>query len=356
LEGKKVTANIGQIHGMMLEEALLYLLEVTGYRVVESAMMNGKHDPTLRDGHAGLEILGRGSVHPIDAVMDFAIAQPFSTPQRLLIEAKFKTQKTGIEAVRNAVGIVKDISEYWGAKDQIPPKPRYQYRYAIFSTSAYTNPAQKYAYAHDIGLIPLERSPFLQPILKSIQTLVINHFYTPLNDKTFGQLRRAIRERIRDSKSLAFRELVLPKYVPLVEEFCRECRWLNGVLIGCIARQFPILLVPHPDVRIDELKTQFKVEIHWDQEGFYLRQVNSDRNLFSFDLPEELFKIYAEQGLLCEMHKLDSKSDLSEIQAMVMYDSQARAITFQFEPDWIEKYFEKVSINLAEETDDKSER
>lgn len=353
-----MTANIGQIHSMLLEEALLYLLEVSGYRTVESAVVNGKRDPTLQDSPAGLEVLGRGGVHQIDTVADLVIAQPFSSPQRLLLEAKFRTQKTGIDAIRNAIGILKDINEYWVFRDKLPPKAQYHYQYAIFSTSSYTSVAEKYAYAHDIYLIPLARSAFFKPIINAIQTLNINCFNTPITDKSFGQLRKAVRERLRDSKSSTFRDLIVNKSVPLIEDFFRECRWLNGVLLGMIARQFPILLVPHPDLRIDELKNQYKVEIQGDGEGFYLRQANSNKNLFSFDLPEELFKLYAKQGLLTDMETLDSKSkDMAEIQATLMYDGQARIITFEFEREWIDKYCNRLSGNLDEDgriTDERS--
>ncbi|MHC5726638.1 MAG: hypothetical protein ACYTXY_21370, partial [Nostoc sp.] len=145
---------------MLLEEALLYLLRLSGYRTVEKA----DDDLTLNNGHSGLEVLGRGGVHQIDAVADFIIAQPFSNPQRLLLEAKFRSDKTGIEVVRNAVGVLKDVSEYWVSRKEIPFKARYHYQYAVFSDSDYTSPAQKYAFAHDVYLIPLNSSVFFQPV------------------------------------------------------------------------------------------------------------------------------------------------------------------------------------------------
>lgn len=342
---------------MMLEEALLYLLEVSGYRRVEGATASGKNDPTLQDGTVGLEVLGRGEAHQIDAVADLAIAQPFSLPQRLLIEGKFRPQKTGIEVVRNAIAILKDIREYWVGKDKVPPKARYQYQYAIFSVSSYTSPAQQYAYAHDIYLIPLEKSAFFQPIIKAIKGLAINNFNTPVTEKALSQLRKAIREGIRDSQTSLFRDFMPSKYIPLMENFCRECRWVNGALIGMMARQFPILLVPHPDVRFDDLKSQEKVEIYTDGNGYYLRQASSGNLLFSFELPEDLFNLYAEQDILLQMQTFDYKTNyMLEIQSTVICKGEARAIAFQLDNDWLDQYRDRNRDNIDknEETKDKN--
>lgn len=78
-------ASTGQIRGAVLEEVLLYLLQLAGYRIVEYS----PKDPTLYQGPAGLEVLGRGGRHQIGAVADFAVGHPFSHPARLLVEAKF---------------------------------------------------------------------------------------------------------------------------------------------------------------------------------------------------------------------------------------------------------------------------
>jgi hypothetical protein len=69
---------------MLLEEAIIHLLRITGYQTVEWA----GSDPTLRDGSSGLQVIGRGGRHQIDAVGDFSVTLPFSHPQRLLVEAK----------------------------------------------------------------------------------------------------------------------------------------------------------------------------------------------------------------------------------------------------------------------------
>lgn len=59
--------NPGQIAGMLLEEAVLYLLEVSGYTPITEV----HNDPTLHQGRNGLEVQGRGGKHQIDAIADF---------------------------------------------------------------------------------------------------------------------------------------------------------------------------------------------------------------------------------------------------------------------------------------------
>lgn len=104
-------AKLAQIQGVLLEEVVLYLLQRSGYRTVEEVGT----DPTLSTCSAGLEVIGRGEHHQIDAIADFLLSPPFSSPQRLLVEAKCynEVRSIGLPLVRNAVGVLKDVSEYW---------------------------------------------------------------------------------------------------------------------------------------------------------------------------------------------------------------------------------------------------
>ena len=165
-------ATIGQIRGMLLEEAVLQLLRTAGYVPVERAGV----DPTLHDGPSGLEVCGRGGNHQADAVADFCIDLPFAHPQRLVVEAKcFSPQyRVGLPIARNAVGVVKDISEFWippAKRSGIVRASRYHYQYAMFSASGFTPDAESYAFAQDIYLIPLERSRYVEHVIKAIRSL-----------------------------------------------------------------------------------------------------------------------------------------------------------------------------------------
>src|SRR5688572_25790108 len=193
-------AKISHIRGMLLEEVLLHLLRATGYRTIE---MLGSDD-TLEIGPAGLCVRGRGCRHQIDAIAEFQVPHPFSHPQRLLVEAKcFKPgMRVGIEVPRNAVGVLKDVSEFWSLIDGAAiPKQRYHYQYALFSATDYTRDAQRYAFAHDIYLIPLGRSKHIRAIVRTNRAISPVEFgsATMNIDVSVSALRERIRQGLRNS-------------------------------------------------------------------------------------------------------------------------------------------------------------
>jgi hypothetical protein len=334
-------ATISQIRGMLLEEALLYLLQLSGYRTVGEA----GRDPTLHDGSSGLQVLGRGGKHQIDAIANFIVAHPFSHPQRLLVEAKcyaYDRNHVGIEVIRNAVGVLKDVGEYWVSRGGVPPKARYHYQYALFSATGYTSDAERYAYAQDIYLIPLAKSKFFKPIIDSIRKVNYQAFEAEsANDikVNMTRLRQAIRRRLKDSRISDLSQIVdKAEAKNFLEYFCRACRELKGAVLAMIAKQFPVFLVPNPEIELDQfLRDLHRVHIYWDNEAWYLYSVSNDTKLFSFDLPPELFELYAEQGVLSETLALDLNRDfLSEIQATVMLGERIRIVTFKLDKDWLE--------------------
>jgi len=67
------------------------------------------------------------------------------------------------------------------------------------------------------------------------------------------------------------------------------------------------------------------------------------RQLFSFDLPPELFNLYAEDGRLTESRALDLKSDmLSSFHAIVNVEGLTRLITFELDRDWITRVRRRI--------------
>lgn len=213
-------AIISQIRGMLLEEAVLHLLRTSGYTPVISA----GSDPTLYDGHSGLEVFGRGGKHQIDAIADPIISLPFSNSSRLIVEAKCFSgdRPVGLPIIRNAVGVLKDVSEFWA-----PPKnPNqlftirpYHYQFAIFSASGYSIEAERYAFAHDIYLIQYQNSFYMYPIIQKIRDITFNDFmartYTSIN-VNMTKLRKYVRNSIRygysnyppQMPSLALRKII----------------------------------------------------------------------------------------------------------------------------------------------------
>lgn len=164
-------ARISNIKAALLEEAILYLLEESGYSTVKPVANIHRIDPYLRNAHHGICVMGRGEMHQIDAIADYAFPPPFSNPLRLLCEAKYSERaKVGIGIIRNAVGVKKDVEEYFRPHRR-PPSYRYHYQYAVISSSGFTAKAQNYAYAQDIYLLDLSSN-----IYESIILGVIDHY------------------------------------------------------------------------------------------------------------------------------------------------------------------------------------
>ena len=334
-------ATISQIRGMLLEEALLRLLQTSGYQTVNKA----NSDPTLKDGHSGLEVMGRGSKHQIDAVADFSITPPFSYPQRLLVEAKCyaETRPVGLPILRNAVGVLKDVGEYWVSRDGLPPKTRYHYNYALFSASGYSANAEQYAYAHDIYLIPLSNSKYIQMIIDSIRALSYTHFGAPQWNSInmeMSVLRRVIRSIIEGQQE--YNELgevvIMERAKELLLNFCYSTREIEGAVLAMIAKRFPVFLVPSPRLQLSDLRDSYQVRIFWDHRSWYLTSADDGSDLFSFDLPIELFKLYANQGILSQSRALDLKKDfLREIQAILVVGNNIKVIQFQLDHDWLNR-------------------
>ena len=329
-------ATISQIRGMMLEEAILRLLQASGYVTIEDAA----NDPTLHNGPAGLEVLGRGCKHQLDAIADPKIMLPFTNPQRLVIEAKCYAidNPIGLSVIRNAVGVLKDISEYW-----IPPTTagrvstqRYHYQYSVFSASGYTSEAERYAFAQDIFLIQTQKSSFFNPVLKSIRGISHHDFgassFTDIQID-MGLLRRQIRNLIRNHANSGLN--VNPNAKNKILSYLDDLERIGWTLLGVIARRFPIHLVPAPGIDFLDLRDEILVRIMWDDESWYIDD-QTGRTLFSFDLPIELFNLYADSGVLSNTQALNLKAEtMNEIQATAFFDGRIKFFNFKLDLDWL---------------------
>lgn len=143
-----------QVKGYLLEIVLAKLLKVNGYDLVTST------DNEIVDlPRNGLNIKGRGGYHQFDSLGTFRITPPFTYPNRLFLEAKFYTSnKVGIDRVRMGIGILQDVNTNYFTVDMTEQElklPKYNYNYAIFSTSGFTDDAQRLALAHKIYLMDL---------------------------------------------------------------------------------------------------------------------------------------------------------------------------------------------------------
>ena len=327
-----------QVRGVLLEEAILMLLRASGYSTVASA----RDDPTLCEGPAGLNVLGRGGRHQIDAIADLRIGQPFSNPQRLLVEAKAYSEdrKVGLPIVRGAVGVLKDVSEYWvAAGPGQPAASRYHYQFAVFSTSEFTADAQNYAFAHDIYLLPLRGSSFFSPIVSAIEEAV----------EAIPADRNGRVDVVLSDVRYALRGLLQPG---LPRRPYGEFPWLRGIvvatrqigmsLIAVLGSAIPVFLTPRPGLNLNSLPLTGEIQIHFrtltPSASWTISLNASGEEIFTFDLPEQLFELYAVNGVLSKQAALDLKEEIfGQFTAIYAPEDEIRVFNFKLDREWVRR-------------------
>ncbi len=325
------------LRGLLLEEVILYILSWSGYVPI----LNASADTTLRDGTSGLEVRGRGTWHQIDAIADFSLVPPFSNPQRLLVEAKFKGTKTGIEIIRNATGVHKDVSENWvvdtTVRGQVSARKRYHYLYAVFSKESFTKPAQDYAYAQDIYLLPLKRSVYFQPIIDAINAISFDRDDKP----ALKEVRKFVRSYLLETHE------VMPirneEYRGMLRELVNICHRRGHGFMTMFDGNFPIFL--SAEVGLDELDIQqinrVRIKV---LDGNWFIEDQDERRLFFFDLPDEIFKKYEKSGTLTRRSLARIKEDfMSEFYAYRSLNGRIELIQFRIDQRW----FDQVKENLG---------
>jgi hypothetical protein len=289
-----------QIKGLVLEEIILVLLGKAGYRILTK-----QDDPLIfRDGKAGLEVQGRGEWHQIDALVGYDHTPAFLFPIRLGVEAKAyfstdksKRNKVGIETIRNAVGVVKDINENYSSffyksfnkpSQQLKLK-RYNYVYAIFSLSGFTENAQRYAVAHQIYLIQY----YHNHLFNGIKDILIRLQGQSALEKQQSEIRQALRDFFNspknDNYSYKLRN-IFGDDTELIEELLKEMDHIGGSYFGLLNGEYPIHILSKKPITYIADQYKYKAKISENENGemkIYL--MNSE---LCFDLPQILKEIW----------------------------------------------------------------
>jgi len=334
------------LRGMLLEEAILYIISKTGYLPIFKE--NG--DPSLHDGHSGLEVYGRGTKHQIDAVADYQYTPPFCNQQRLLIEAKFKGSKTGIDIVRNAVGVHKDVSEYWvvdNTTDERIAKKRFHYLYAIFSKEPFTKPAQDFAYAQDIFLLPLKRNTLFKPIIEAIDNI---SFDGVLEKPKLSTVRQYVRSRFfeniffnaEDNGEMDVAALFWELLGGKLDDFINICLNRGFGFITMFDGKFPVFLSASHRLDTDIFNEVNHVRIKV-RDGAWFIVSQDGQDLFAFDLPEEIFEKYQKSGVLSRRQLINIKENhMSEFYVFVSQNGDLKIIKFKLDQLWFKQVRESL--------------
>lgn len=101
-------------------------------------------------------------------------------------------------------------------------------------------------------------------------------------------------------------------------------------------------LVRNQDLNVAELENRYDVRIFRDKDGWYIRDVRN-RELFSFDLPETIFNLYTQHGILTAQRALDLKSEyLRELQVFLVTGGIARVVKLELDQDWLSAIRERI--------------
>lgn len=185
--------NAETLAGYLLEELLACLVQSAGYRLLTDCSQDP--DELRRNRSGDLLVRGRGGDHQVDVLGEFMFVPAFSQPVRLFVEAKARNRATGLPTIRNATGTIIDVNEAWMV-DYSTNRARRHYRYALFSTSGFSSPAQNYALAHQISLVDLsgpEWAGLIDVVRTSATDLVapISPSWNPFPVRRMRQILRA---------------------------------------------------------------------------------------------------------------------------------------------------------------------
>lgn len=343
------------IKGAILEELVLHLLKLVGYLPLKV------DDEGTRGGHSGLEVEGRGEWHQIDAAALLDHSPAFMYPLRLLVEAKCYAEhrRIGIDIVRNAVGVLKDISEnYFNLKTSSADgsaidlkAQRYNYQSAIFSTSGYTRGATQYAIAHQIFLIQYERVALLRPVVEGLLDLAEDHFDSILRSaKEVGQKARMYVRALLAGEPLPEHPFSQMGLDHLGFSIIEPLQGIKGSYFGMLQGKWPMhLLAPKPlpaqlFANTDVLKCRVygRESTSWSFAPVNLEQ--NDENWFrlEFDLPQEIAELVKiAQGDKVAIADL-KKAHFSFISVSGLIGGVRRQVRLELDEDWISSYLQRA--------------
>jgi hypothetical protein len=351
--------HISSVRGLILEELVLHLLELVGYRIVIAG------EEGTRPGHSGLEVQGRGEWHQIDALAAFDRTPAFMYPLRLMVEAKCYSPSypVGIQIVRNAVGVLKDISENYFTYQPLATgespvvAPRFNYHSAVFSSSGYTTGAQKYAIAHQIFLIQYKRIRLLEPVIDGLRHLHPVH----LDSKTNGQgdddisqkLRIIVREMIRLHGDVQWHpecgftragmeHLRTNVIAPLLE--------VNGSYFGMLQGKWPMHLLSRrslPSLTFagqDEIlcKVYGRESDRWSFSPIDYPKEDERWFQLQFDIPEEILGLV--QAARSDPHALAQvkQQQFSYLDIAGRIGGVYRQVRLRLDEEWLEAYLQRI--------------
>ncbi len=333
-----------QIRGAILEELVLELLKRAGYRILDEG-----DGVELRSGSNGLEIQGRGEWHQVDALVSYDFTPAFIYPLRLIVEAKAylpsRGGKVGIEAVRNAVGVLKDINEnYFLHNLRLGQEYKFRifnYVYAIFSLYGFTRNAQRYAMAHQIFLIQYYHAQLFENIkylLTKLDDQNSQVYFHNISNINLGNFRKKLRDFLEsgDKNVLLGDNYLTEDGIDLMCKLKRELDRIEGSYFGLLNGEYPIHLLSEKPIKEIGNEDIITARIYVTEAG-QVKVAFSGNELF-FELPEDVARIFSEVWDKKRKIAKLKKRYISFITLSGKIGGISRNIRIDLDRDWLKEY------------------
>lgn len=349
--------HISSARGAILEELVLHLLSMVGYRSVQSG------DEGTRGGHSGLEVKGRGAWHQVDALAAFDRTPAFMYPLRLMVEAKCYSAKTPVEigVVRNSVGVLKDIAENYftfrPTADTEIPIPRFNYHAAIFSTSGYSTVAQRYAIAHQVFLIQYSRIQVLEPVISGLLAFDATHLQSkaalPVHKSATALLRDELRHMLASDEGVLSSQFAVlsPAGIRHVRaKIVRPLLEIKGSYFGMLQGRWPMHLLAYKSLPPAAFADRDEILCRLygrDSDRWAFVPVDAqegDRNWFrlEFDIPEEILEMVESARDDKVAIANVKKEQFSTLDLAGRIGGILRQIRLRVDEDWLKSYLVRI--------------
>lgn len=288
-----------QVRGLFFEQLVRRLVMLSGYKNVSSGFVSG-----------------RGEKHQIDAFGRYGFTIPFIYPIRLICEAKWLKKGVHLNHVRDFEGVIKDVSENYFTTRGIRAKG-FTWKFlnrntdcgVFFSATYFTDPAQHYAYAQGIYLVPFERNSVCKELLNELEKLIVQNqqvfrtkrLFNMAEDKAKANYAKKAQQIIRNSRT----------YKKILSKIGTYIGILDGVYPVHILTKRKLAFRP---TRKDEYNIQLeKTELDITETSLHFRFRDMDRNILEFTLPRTVGR-----GLVDTLRKFYKKRAFSYIDIPVI--------------------------------------
>ena len=147
--------------------------------------------------------------------------------------------------IRNALVVLRDVSEYWRGQEE----PRFHYQYAVCTDTVFAKPAQAFGYVQDIFLLPLAKARSMADVLTALSGISADDLPPLAGPGALARLRREFRSALGAGAPV-------PGELTFVELLIEAARQVRQALIGMTLNGLRLFLVPARGVDVTTLSDQ----------------------------------------------------------------------------------------------------